>query len=211
VLGNHDLYALACAAGFLTPKKTDTFTEMLQAPAEWVDWLRQQPLAIDIAETFLLSHAGVWHSWNTATTLKLAGAVEAALQADDWQVRLETLWQGGVRFWRDDTANPLSPLDAQRFTVNALMRMRLIAPDGGLDFLIKESLDSTPAGYTPWFDKTSCAMSERVLVFGHWSALGLRNEARLIALDTGCVWGRHLSAVELSADVQARRIVQVAA
>jgi bis(5'-nucleosyl)-tetraphosphatase (symmetrical) len=212
VLGNHDLYALACAAGFLQPKVQDTFTELLAAPELWVDWLRQQPLAIDIhASTghFLLTHAGVWPSWSAAQTLSLAAQVEAVLQADDWAVQLQTLWHGGARLWRDD----LSELDAKRFTVNVLMRMRLIAPDGGLDFEVKEAASAAPAGYTPWFELPSNTMQssadKRVLVFGHWSALGLRNEANLIALDTGCVWGRQLTAVELIADVVKRRVVQM--
>jgi bis(5'-nucleosyl)-tetraphosphatase (symmetrical) len=34
-------------------------------------------------------------------------------------------------------------------------------------------------------------------VFGHWSSLGLVVRPNLIALDTGCVWGRQLTAVRL--------------
>jgi bis(5'-nucleosyl)-tetraphosphatase (symmetrical) len=208
VLGNHDLYALACAAGFLQPKAQDTFTELLAAPELWVAWLRQQPLAIDIhtpTGQFLLTHAGVWPAWSPVQTLGLAARVENVLQADDWAAQLQTLWHGGARLWRDD----LNDLDAQRFTVNALMRMRMIASDGGLDFELKESAAQAPSGYTPWFELPSAAMHERVLVFGHWSALGLRNEANLIALDTGCVWGRQLTAVELVADIAKRRVVQM--
>jgi bis(5'-nucleosyl)-tetraphosphatase (symmetrical) len=35
------------------------------------------------------------------------------------------------------------------------------------------------------------------IVFGHWSALGLVQQARLLGLDTGCVWGGALTAVRL--------------
>ena len=35
------------------------------------------------------------------------------------------------------------------------------------------------------------------VVFGHWSTLGLRRETNLLALDTGCVWGGALTAVNL--------------
>ena len=210
VLGNHDLYALACAIGFLQPKPQDTLESLLAAPEQWVDWLRSQPLAIDIVgetASFLLTHAGVWPAWSVAQTLQLAQHVQAVLQAPDWAAQLQTLWHGGARLWRED----LSPVNQQRFTVNALMRMRLIAPDGGLDFDLKESAAQAPAGYTPWFDVPSQAKAERVLVFGHWSALGLRNETRMIALDTGCVWGRQLTAVELVNPTQHRRVVQVQA
>jgi bis(5'-nucleosyl)-tetraphosphatase (symmetrical) len=89
--------------------------------------------------------------------------------------------------------------------------MRFIAPDGGLDFAIKTPPNAPPNGYIPWFESTSYSMGERVLVFGHWSALGLRNEPRWIALDSGCVWGGMLSAVELCLNQQSRRIIQVSA
>ena len=206
VLGNHDLYLLACAAGFLQPTSKDTFNQLLAVPQLWVDWLRQQPLAIDDG-TFLLSHAGIWPAWNTAQTMQLAQQVHTTLQASDWGGQLQTLWHGGSRLWLSD----LNAQDVKRFTVNVLMRMRMIAPDGGLDFELKESAAQAPAGYMPWFEQPSQSMRERVLVFGHWSALGLRNEAHMIALDTGCVWGRQLTAVELVHDVAARRIVQVEA
>jgi bis(5'-nucleosyl)-tetraphosphatase (symmetrical) len=206
VLGNHDLYLLACAAGFLQAKPQDTFAQCLAAPDQWVDWLRLQPLVIDDGD-FLLSHAGVWPSWSAAQALQLAKRVQHTLQAPDWAAQLQTLWHGGARLWRDG----LNDLDAQRFTVNTLMRMRLISPDGGLDFELKESAAQAPSGYIPWFKLPSAAMRERVLVFGHWSALGLRNEPNFIALDTGCVWGRQLTAVELVADVAQRRVLQVEA
>jgi bis(5'-nucleosyl)-tetraphosphatase (symmetrical) len=206
VLGNHDLYALACAAGFLQAKPQDTFTQLLAAPQLWVDWLRHQPLVIEDGQ-FLLSHAGVWPSWSASQTVQLAQQVQTVLQAPDWAAQLQTLWHGGARLWRDN----LSTLDAQRFTINALMRMRMVAADGGLDFDLKESAAQAPDGFAAWFDLPSQAMRERVLVFGHWSALGLRNQAQLIALDTGCVWGRALTGVELVSDVSARRVVQVAA
>jgi bis(5'-nucleosyl)-tetraphosphatase (symmetrical) len=207
VLGNHDLFALACAAGFKRPKTDDTFDAMLAAPNKWVDWLRRQPLALDINHQFLLTHAGIWPRWTVQKTMQLAQAVEKSLQADNWQQQLEQLWQGQIRH----DSNELSPLNQQRFTINALMRMRFIAPDGGLDFAIKTPPNTPPNGYIPWFESTSYSMGERVLVFGHWSALGLRNEPRWIALDSGCVWGGMLSAVELCLNQESRRIIQVSA
>jgi bis(5'-nucleosyl)-tetraphosphatase (symmetrical) len=43
-------------------------------------------------------------------------------------------------------------------------------------------------------------------VFGHWSSLGLIVEANLIGIDTGCVWNRELTAVQLD---RRQKIVQV--
>jgi bis(5'-nucleosyl)-tetraphosphatase (symmetrical) len=35
------------------------------------------------------------------------------------------------------------------------------------------------------------------VIFGHWSALGLFQAPGLLGLDTGCVWGGALTAVNL--------------
>lgn len=38
------------------------------------------------------------------------------------------------------------------------------------------------------------------LFVGHWAALGLYKTPRLVALDTGCIWGRYLTALRLEDD-----------
>ena len=35
------------------------------------------------------------------------------------------------------------------------------------------------------------------IYFGHWSALGTMQATNLTALDSGCVWGRRLTAIKL--------------
>jgi bis(5'-nucleosyl)-tetraphosphatase (symmetrical) len=50
--------------------------------------------------------------------------------------------------------------------------------------------------------------------FGHWSTLGLIQKRNVSGLDTGCVWGGKLTAIEVpDADAKSRshkpRIVQV--
>jgi bis(5'-nucleosyl)-tetraphosphatase (symmetrical) len=37
------------------------------------------------------------------------------------------------------------------------------------------------------------------VIFGHWSALGLVREHGVIGLDTGCVWGGSLTAIDIDA------------
>src|SRR5258706_9668777 len=62
-----------------------------------------------------------------------------------------------------------------------------------------------PAGYLPWFEVPGRKSVDHTLVCGHWSALGLRMAPKLLALDSGCVWGGELSAVRL----EDRRLYQV--
>jgi bis(5'-nucleosyl)-tetraphosphatase (symmetrical) len=49
----------------------------------------------------------------------------------------------------------------------------------------------------PWFELPNRRSAADVLVTGHWSALGLKIEPNLLALDSGCLWGRHLTAIRL--------------
>ena len=92
-----------------------------------------------------------------------------------------------------------------RVIVNALTRLRFCSIDGEMEFATKEGLESAPAGFLPWFDIPRRRSAETPIVFGHWSSLGLINRPNVLAIDTGCVWGRQLSAVRL-AD---RTVIQV--
>jgi bis(5'-nucleosyl)-tetraphosphatase (symmetrical) len=75
-----------------------------------------------------------------------------------------------------------------------------------MDFKVKGEVTKAPKGYVPWFEVPGRKSADTTLVFGHWSALGLRVEPRLLALDSGCLWGRELSAVRL----EDRAVFQVA-
>jgi bis(5'-nucleosyl)-tetraphosphatase (symmetrical) len=90
--------------------------------------------------------------------------------------------------------------------VNAMTRMRFCTEDGVMEFRAKGSIDAAPPGYRAWFDIPERKSASATIVCGHWSALGLRIEPRLLALDTGCIWGGALSAVRL----EDRALFQVA-
>jgi bis(5'-nucleosyl)-tetraphosphatase (symmetrical) len=52
-----------------------------------------------------------------------------------------------------------------------------------------------PAPFRPWFDwPRQPALAGRTIVFGHWAVRGLVIEPGLRGLDSGCVWGKSLSA-----------------
>jgi bis(5'-nucleosyl)-tetraphosphatase (symmetrical) len=58
-----------------------------------------------------------------------------------------------------------------------------------------------------WFDFPEHAWGDTRIVFGHWSQLGLIVLPNIVSLDTGCVWGRQLTAVRL--DTKVARVYQV--
>jgi bis(5'-nucleosyl)-tetraphosphatase (symmetrical) len=204
LLGNHDLSLLAVAHGVRLAQKGDTISEILDAPdaQEWLDWLRHRRLAV-FEHGWLMVHAGVAPQWDVAQTLSLASEVEALLQnREAWAEFAPHLYGNQPAQWRDDLAG----FDRLRFLINALTRTRFMAPDGTLDLLTKETAQA-PVGLCAWFDAPGRRTQNTCIAFGHWAALGLVNTPKLLALDTGCVWGKQLTAARIEGET--REIIQV--
>ena len=70
--------------------------------------------------------------------------------------------------------------------------------DGRIDFAHTGPPTTAGKGLTPWFAVPGAKWHGTRIVFGHWSALGLIVSTQLVAVDTGCVWGRQLTAVKLT-------------
>ncbi len=195
VLGNHDLYLLMVAEGGAKFRgKDDTLQEILDAPDcdELLDWLRHQPLCYT-EDDYCMVHAGLLPQWTAARARKLASEVEIALQGPNFREFILNLWGSEPAGWSDD----LSGWPRLRVIVNAMTRMRFCTLDGIMEFKVKGKLANAPAGHLPWFDLPDRQSRDAVLVTGHWSALGLKVEPNFLALDSGCLWGGHLTAVRL--------------
>lgn len=194
VLGNHDLYLLMIAEGFGKRGKDDTLDDILNAPDrdELLGWLRRQPLC-HVEGEFCMVHAGLLPQWTAAEARQLAREVEQALVAPNYREFMANLWGSEPASWHDD----LTGWPRLRVIVNAMTRMRFCSPEGVMEFRTKGEVANAPAGYLPWFQVPDRRSAGDVLVTGHWSALGLKIEPNLLALDSGCLWGRHLTAVRL--------------
>ena len=192
LLGNHDLHLLASAAGIRPLHDDDTLQEILAAPdrEDLLDWLRARPLA-HFASGALFVHAGVLPQWSVAQTLALAAEVQARLRAIDYRDFLATMYGNAPARWDD----ALTGADRARCVINALTRLRFVDANGAMDFKVKEGAAAAPPGLMPWFDHPRRATRATPIVFGHWSTLGLLLRDDAICLDTGCVWGRQLTAL----------------
>ncbi|MGP1609506.1 MAG: symmetrical bis(5'-nucleosyl)-tetraphosphatase [Burkholderiales bacterium] len=201
VLGNHDLHLLVVAAGVRKPHRGDTLDALLAAPDrdELLDWLRRQRL-MHTGQGYAMVHAGLLPQWSIAQALALAREVETALQGPDYGEFLNCMYGNAPVQWRDD----LTGYDRLRVIVNAMTRLRLCTPEGVMEFTHKTGLTDAPAGYLPWFDVPGRASSDTPVLFGHWAALGLTLRPDVLGLDSGCVWGRRLTAVRL----EDRRVFQ---
>ncbi len=198
VLGNHDLHLLAVARGIrkVRPHKGDTLEAILDAPDRDVllDWLRARPLAHrDEALGWMMVHAGLPPQWTAQDALREAAAVSEVLRSPahpDW---LAKMYGNQPDRWRDDLGGD----ERLRFAVNCLTRMRFCTADGRLDMTASGPPGSQPPGYLPWYEVPGRRSAAQRVLFGHWSALGRHEAHNVLALDTGCVWGRALSAVRL--------------
>lgn len=203
VLGNHDLHLLAVALGSSRRlRSSDTLTDILSAPDRdaLLEWLVTRPLAITEhsptrSMVDLMVHAGIPPQWNVTDLMAYATEVSAALQRDP-QKFFEAMYGNEPDRWYADLTGP----SRWRYTINALTRMRYCDSEGRLDFRDKGAPGSQTAGLYPWFDAPNPRRWQTRVIFGHWSTLGLMQRDDLLALDTGCVWGGALTAVDLDTD-----------
>ncbi len=194
VLGNHDLALLVIAAGIRKPHRGDTFDELLAAPdrEELLHWLRHQKI-MHADGGYAMVHAGLAPQWSVAQALALAREVETALQGPDHREFLAHMYGNEPVRWRED----LTGYDRLRVIINAMSRMRLVTPEGSMEFSHKTGLAGLPAGYLPWYDAPGRVSRAERIIFGHWAALGLLMREDVVCLDSGCVWGRSLTALRL--------------
>jgi bis(5'-nucleosyl)-tetraphosphatase (symmetrical) len=200
VLGNHDLHLLARAYGAeLRDKPGDTLSEVLRAPdrAALLQWLLERPLAYqDPVHGELLVHAGLVPQWTVARTVSLAQEIQAALRLDPERF-FEHMYGDKPDLWTEQ----LRGTDRLRFIVNILTRLRVCSPEGRVALKAKGPPRAGTA-LLPWFEVPGRASRDVRIIFGHWSTLGFVNAHGVIGLDTGCVWGGSLTAVDLDQPIR---------
>lgn len=189
VLGNHDLHFLGRVAGVRRAGRRDTLDELFAAEDRdvLVEWLRRQPLAL-ADRGVLMVHAGVLPSWTLQDVLARSREVEQVLGSDEWVRLLTSMWSKGKREKR---------FARHHETMSVLTLLRILDPDMKPAYEFKRAPEDAPPGYRAWFAAPGRKTAEDVIVFGHWAALGHHLRQRVIALDSGCVWGNTLTAVRL--------------
>ncbi len=193
VLGNHDMFLLALSEGVTALRPKDTVGEILTAGdrQDLLHWLKQQPLHYREREFFMV-HAGLLPQWTIEEAADLAEEVETALRGDDYRTFLKTLFHEPVVTW-----SPSLRGETRLATIaRVLTRIRTCTP-GGHTSSFSGPPDEAPAGFYPWFRIPERRNTNGTIITGHWAALGLHMESNLLAIDSGCVWGRQLTAIRL--------------
>lgn len=199
VLGNHDVLLAAIALGVAEPARGDGLNDVLERPdaADWVDWLRRQPLLITGelgGSPFALVHASLAPEWTLASAAALAAELSARL-ADSNRAAARA-FLGAAHAAREARkrasarAVARAPEPAQPSADAALLdafgrvtSARAATPGGGWS----ERLPSEVPGGEPWHAAWSRAGHRFGVVYGHWALQRLHVAPRLRGLDTGCV------------------------
>jgi len=194
VLGNHDLYFLARAAGLAERKRRDTLDVVLDAAdcAALAVWLRARPLLHREGDRVLV-HAGLFPEWSAETAERLARETEERLRGRNGDRLLLSALAKRDDHWREG----LSAGARARVVLAGMARLRALTAGGRMCADFSGPPAELPVGCRPWFEMPGRRSAGELVIFGHWAALGLRLAPGIAGLDTGCVWGQALTALRL--------------
>lgn len=207
VLGNHDLSLLAIGERDEADQRrvNPDLQHVLFAEdrEDLLGWLRHRPLFhLDRELGFAMVHAGLAPKWTLTLAAKRAAEVEGKLRGDGFRKLLRQMYGNKPAAW----SPKLEGADRLRAIINVMTRMRYCDVQGRIAFDAKGPPGTQPPGQYPWFEVPGRARRDLPLVTGHWSTLGLFMGLGIYALDTGCVWGGKLTALELGPEP---RVIQV--
>jgi len=201
VTGNHECHLLAIAAGIGNQGKSDTLDEILGAADrdELLTWIRQFPfLHSDADSGYTMVHAGLPPQWDLQQAIAMSEEAGAIFKGDDFRHFLPNMYGNRPDIWDDR----LTGWDRLRFIVNAFTRTRYCSEEGRLNFSDKGPPGSQPDRFHPWFRIPFRRTRNDPIIFGHWASVhhgNLRHfeSDNVYPVDTGCVWGRELTALRL--------------
>ncbi len=187
VLGNHEMYLLACALGIR--EADDAYGDIARLLKSsnidtLVAWLLQRPVMHE-EHGWRMLHAAVWPWWDHATTKHLAESIHQELTGLNPHALL-------TRYQRKPSALDQHDL---AFALRVFTKMRLVDPTHRQPMPGSMPPEEIPAGSSAWYHHV--AQHGLNHIFGHWAATGLRVMGHAVALDSGAGWGRTLSAYAL--------------
>ena len=198
VLGNHDLYLLAAAAGAVKDKKSDTIACILAAHDcdELLFWLRHQPVLYhDQTLGYTMVHAGLPPQWDLTAALDRARELETSLQNAGYEALLQDLYREKPDRWSEN----LEGLARLRFIVNCFTQLRYCDRTGRLDLSGERRTAAKKKRSLPWFQVPMRASRDMKIIFGHWASLDKSKikTPGVYPLDTGCSNGGKFTAMRL--------------
>ncbi|MEM7403154.1 MAG: symmetrical bis(5'-nucleosyl)-tetraphosphatase [Myxococcota bacterium] len=195
VLGNHELYVLASYFGVAQPNTLMAKVLTAHDANRLINWLRSQPLLLQ-QDRWLMVHAGILPCLQPQQVCQLAQQAQRTIQSDRCRTVLQ-LWKHTQQPYNQQLTwcpSLLSPV-RDYVLLNMFTRMRFCTTPWQMDFSCTTHPHEAPTPLRPWFAYPRMQQWRRYTVlFGHWAALGLHQSRACIGLDTGCSWGRQLTA-----------------
>jgi len=195
VLGNHELHFLAVALNQAKLKSSDTFNDILGSNKnkDLINWVLNWPL-VYFEKNYLVVHAGVISDWTIEEIQSLSKQVCNSLTSHPEKF-FQTMYGNYPNQWSQE----FSVEEKNRFVINAMTRMRCLNKNNGsLNYEYKGDLQSIPKELVPWFEMLLPKLDTNGIFTGHWSAIDIQEHPHGVSLDSGCVWGRRLTAYNLS-------------
>ena len=196
VLGNHDFYLMYLIEH---NERNTSLNKILDSKHinDINNWIKSLPLLLKVYikesnETFWIAHAGIPFIWSFETAKTLSDEIQKVLKKDSYSL-LKNMWGDEPKRWN----TKLEGSKRYRTIINYFTRMRYLDKTGSL-MLDKKDLKSQK-NYIPWFKQTIDNLDDNeYIIFGHWAALNGKTKLNnIIGLDTGCVWGKKLTAIRL--------------
>lgn len=204
VLGNHDLHLIAAFHGKKKLKPSSDLNEILNSPnaSKLINWLEQQPL-LHSQYGYTMVHAGIHPKWSLKQAKRYAKEVEKVLASDKKLDFLAHMYGEKPKQWKKHHSGN----KRLRCITNIFTRMRFLdSKSGALNFSQKGHPDHTSKKFTPWYNYPRKVKYAEKIIIGHWAALnGESKKKRIIALDTGCVWGGYLTAYNIKTGKRTRQ------
>ena len=203
-LGNHDLHFLAVAEGTKKISRSDTFQDLLESKnlKVYLKWIKGLPFHHieeiknnGVIKTYVMTHAGIPPHWSKEDLESYSSELKETLLGPESINLLKNMYGNAP----NHPSRCTSEIERLRLNINYLTRMRFCSGDGSLDLENKGKPHQAPPEMKPWFDWNLKILQDPVhILFGHWAALeGITGKKNVTALDTGCVWGKRLSALRL--------------
>jgi bis(5'-nucleosyl)-tetraphosphatase (symmetrical) len=145
-------------------------------------------------------HAGIPPQWSIDDALGYGNEVQQVLNSPQRIDFFKQMYGNEPAVWSEG----LRGMDRLRAITNYLTRMRFCNENGMLDFESKGPTPNTnrppqgPKTVKPWFSHPKRRTAQDRIIFGHWASMqGNTNNLNAIGLDTGCVWGGHMTLYHL--------------
>ncbi len=198
VLGNHEIYFLMLYYEICQRKNSPLNSVLNSAEcSDLVNWIRGWPL-IYAENKFIMVHAGVLPCWSIYQAQNEAMNIQTIFKSK--KITNFLRYKNNIKNENSTWKENLQKFERASIALDAFTCMRFCIDQYTIDTSFHKSLIRLPTNSKPWYSINQEKNSSYKILFGHWSSLGLKIIKNNISLDSGCVWGRQLSAYRLDDD-----------